>query len=101
MVPLQVDATWYGHVHSYSRTCPVYQRNCMGFASDRTANAPVHLLIGHAGESLACFSVSCSLDERFPGEAGRISGQLQAAPLPYRLQLDRFSQRVAGPGVNV
>ncbi|CAK0782920.1 hypothetical protein CVIRNUC_006115 [Coccomyxa viridis] len=45
----QVDATWYGHVHSYSRTCPVFQRNCMGFAEDGTARAPVHLLIGHAG----------------------------------------------------
>lgn len=49
VVALQVDATWYGHVHSYSRTCPVYQRNCMGFAPDGTANAPVHLLIDHAG----------------------------------------------------
>ena len=52
VVPLQVDATWYGHVHSYSRTCPVYQRNCMGFAPDGTANAPVHLLIGHAGDPI-------------------------------------------------
>lgn len=41
--------TWFGHVHSYSRTCPVFQRNCMGYAPDGTANAPVHMLIGHAG----------------------------------------------------
>jgi hypothetical protein len=45
----QVDMTWYGHVHSYSRTCPVYQRNCMGYARDGSAAAPVHVLIGHAG----------------------------------------------------
>ena len=38
--------TWYGHVHSYSRTCPVYQRNCMGFHADGSAAAPVHVLIG-------------------------------------------------------
>lgn len=61
LIRLQVDATWYGHVHSYSRTCPVFQRNCMGFAADGTANAPVHLLIGHAGafkrKLLACSEV--------------------------------------------
>ncbi|CAL8470701.1 g10243 [Coccomyxa elongata] len=45
----QVDVTWFGHVHSYSRTCPVFQRNCMGYAPDGSANAPVHMLIGHAG----------------------------------------------------
>ena len=46
---VQVDVTWFGHVHSYSRTCPVFQRNCMGYAADGSANAPVHMLIGHAG----------------------------------------------------
>lgn len=25
---VQVDATWYGHVHQYSRTCPVFQVCC-------------------------------------------------------------------------
>ena len=64
MLP-QVDATWYGHVHSYSRTCPVFQRNCMGFADDGTANAPVHLLIGHAGppiiSPLTCLSSASPL----------------------------------------
>lgn len=41
--------TWYGHVHSYSRTCPVYQRVCMPGRPDGSATAPVHVLIGHAG----------------------------------------------------
>lgn len=25
---VQVDTTWYGHVHQYSRTCPVFQVRC-------------------------------------------------------------------------
>ena len=41
--------TWYGHVHSYSRTCPVFQRVCMPPRADGSAGAPVHVLIGHAG----------------------------------------------------
>jgi hypothetical protein len=27
----------------------VFQRNCMGYAADGSARAPVHMLIGHAG----------------------------------------------------
>ena len=50
--------TWYGHVHSYSRTCPVYQRNCMGFNSDGSAVAPVHVLIGQVQTHLICLFAS-------------------------------------------
>ncbi|KAK9845224.1 hypothetical protein WJX81_000461 [Elliptochloris bilobata] len=53
----EVDATWYGHVHQYSRTCPVFQSNCMPDDVDgsggRTAGGPVHVLIGHSGAPLS------------------------------------------------
>ena len=46
---LQVDMTLFGHVHFYSRTCAVFQRNCVPARPDGSAGAPVHVLIGHAG----------------------------------------------------
>lgn len=37
----QVDATWYGHVHQYSRTCPVFQaRPCQMELYDMTRQQP-------------------------------------------------------------
>lgn len=44
-----VDMTWAGHVHNYQRSCPVYKNTCVGYYSDGTAKAPVHLVVGNAG----------------------------------------------------
>ena len=51
----QVDMTWSGHVHVYERTCPIYQKTCLGYAADGTANAPVHTCFGNGGYALSWF----------------------------------------------
>ena len=41
-----VDLALWGHHHSYQRTCHVYKEKC-------TENAPLHLVIGMAGQGLS------------------------------------------------
>lgn len=52
----QVDQVWTGHVHLYSRTCPIFHKTCMGFNSDGSAAGPVHINMGHAGYELTWIS---------------------------------------------
>lgn len=49
----QVDMTWFGHTHWYSRSCPVYKKQCQPPASDGSQTAPVHVNIGNAGASFS------------------------------------------------
>ena len=41
-----VDMTWAGHQHGYSRTCPVYNGNCQTNNADGSRSAPVHFMAG-------------------------------------------------------
>ena len=41
----KVDLSFWGHHHSYQRTCAVYQGKC-------TPGATVHIVIGMAGRTL-------------------------------------------------
>lgn len=43
----------FGHTHWYSRSCPVYRRQCQPAASDGSQTAPVHVNIGNAGASFS------------------------------------------------
>jgi acid phosphatase type 7 len=55
----RVDLAMYGHVHSYERTCPVYQSRCVANASDHYAGAfqaTTHVVVGGAGASLSEFA---------------------------------------------
>uniref|UniRef100_A0A804LQW5 Purple acid phosphatase n=1 Tax=Zea mays TaxID=4577 RepID=A0A804LQW5_MAIZE len=55
----KVDLAFYGHVHSYERTCPVYQ--CVVDASDHYSGpfqATTHVVVGGAGASLSEFAAS-------------------------------------------
>lgn len=45
-----------GHVHLYSRTCPIFQKTCIGYNKDGSAAAPVHVTMGHAGYELSWVS---------------------------------------------
>ncbi|EES16213.1 hypothetical protein BDA96_08G155000 [Sorghum bicolor] len=57
----KVDLAFYGHVHSYERTCPVYQSQCVVEASDHYSGpfqATTHVVVGGAGASLSKFTDS-------------------------------------------
>jgi hypothetical protein len=41
-----VDLAFWGHHHSYQRTCPVYQEKCV-------KNGPVHVVVGAGGQGLS------------------------------------------------
>jgi len=45
----QVDVVFSGHIHQYTRTCPVFKGTCVGYNDDGSAKAPVHLMTGNAG----------------------------------------------------
>ncbi|KAL5224861.1 hypothetical protein ABZP36_011500 [Zizania latifolia] len=51
----KVDIAFYGHVHNYERTCPVYQSQCVVNASDHYSGpfmATTHVVVGGAGASV-------------------------------------------------
>ncbi|EMS57889.1 putative inactive purple acid phosphatase 27 [Triticum urartu] len=52
----KVDLAFYGHVHNYERTCPVYQSQCAVDASDHYSGpfkATTHVVVGGAGASIS------------------------------------------------
>ncbi|XP_020583862.1 probable inactive purple acid phosphatase 1 [Phalaenopsis equestris] len=55
----KVDIAFYGHVHSYERTCPVYQNTCLQNASNHYSGlftATTHVVVGGGGASLADYT---------------------------------------------
>ena len=44
-----VDLTLAGHHHSYQRTCPALEGECVPLAADGSAPVPVHVVMGHGG----------------------------------------------------
>lgn len=55
----KVDLAFYGHVHNYERTCPIYENNCV--SSERssysgTFNATIHVVAGGGGSHLSDFT---------------------------------------------
>ncbi|KAA8542124.1 hypothetical protein F0562_023276 [Nyssa sinensis] len=55
----KVDIAFYGHVHNYERTCPVYQHKCVN--SERSnysglVNGTIHVVVGGGGSHLSEFS---------------------------------------------
>ncbi|CAM6015305.1 unnamed protein product [Sphagnum balticum] len=55
----KVDIAFYGHVHNYERTCPVYENQCISNEKDHysgTYNATIHIVAGGAGAHLSAFT---------------------------------------------
>ncbi|WOL01450.1 putative inactive purple acid phosphatase 1 [Canna indica] len=55
----KVDIAFYGHVHNYERTCPVYQNTCVQNGSNFYGGpfeATTHVVVGGGGASLADFT---------------------------------------------
>lgn len=56
----KVDIAFYGHVHNYERTCPIYQNKCVKSGKSHysgTVNGTIHVVVGGGGAHLSEFSV--------------------------------------------
>ncbi|XP_077250329.1 putative inactive purple acid phosphatase 27 isoform X1 [Tasmannia lanceolata] len=55
----KVDIAFYGHVHNYERTCPIYQNQCVNTEKSHysgTVNGTIHVAVGGGGRELSEFS---------------------------------------------
>ncbi|WVZ12343.1 hypothetical protein V8G54_016873 [Vigna mungo] len=55
----KVDIAFYGHVHNYERTCPIYQNQCVNDERSQysgVVNGTIHVVAGGAGSHLSDFS---------------------------------------------
>ncbi|KAF4361617.1 hypothetical protein F8388_007633 [Cannabis sativa] len=55
----KVDIAFYGHVHNYERTCPIYQNQCVKTGTSHysgVVNGTIHVVVGGAGSHLSEFS---------------------------------------------
>lgn len=55
----KVDIAFYGHVHNYERTCPIYQNQCVNTEKSHysgTVNGTIHVVVGGGGSHLSDFS---------------------------------------------
>lgn len=56
----KVDIAFYGHVHNYERTCPIYQNICTNNEKNYYKgglNGTIHVAAGGGGASLSPFSI--------------------------------------------
>ncbi|KAH6817967.1 purple acid phosphatase 27, partial [Perilla frutescens var. frutescens] len=54
----KVDIAFYGHVHNYERSCPVYQNKCVNLEKSHysgAVNGTIHVVVGGAGAHLSEF----------------------------------------------
>ncbi|KAJ7956050.1 Purple acid phosphatase [Quillaja saponaria] len=55
----KVDVAFYGHVHNYERTCPIYQNQCVTSEKRNysgTVNGTIHVVVGGGGSHLSDYS---------------------------------------------
>ncbi|KAL8552906.1 hypothetical protein ACS0TY_001546 [Phlomoides rotata] len=55
----KVDIAFYGHVHNYERSCPIYQNKCVNsekYEYSGTTNGTIHVVVGGGGSHLSEFS---------------------------------------------
>lgn len=55
----RVDIAFYGHVHNYERTCPIYQNQCVSKEKSHysgTMNGTIHVVAGGGGSHLSKFT---------------------------------------------
>lgn len=55
----RVDIAFYGHVHNYERTCPIYQNQCVNSEKNHYSgivNGTIHVVAGGGGAHLSTFS---------------------------------------------
>lgn len=57
----KVDIAFYGHVHNYERTCPIYQNQCVNKEKSHysgVVNGTIHVVVGGGGSHLSNFTTS-------------------------------------------
>ncbi|KAL2516642.1 putative inactive purple acid phosphatase 27 [Abeliophyllum distichum] len=55
----KVDIAFYGHVHNYERSCPIYQNQCVNSETSHYSgivNGTIHVVVGGGGAHLSEFS---------------------------------------------
>ncbi|KAL6011046.1 hypothetical protein ACLOJK_001490 [Asimina triloba] len=55
----RVDIAFFGHVHSYERTCPIFQNTCVSPEKSHysgVVNGTIHVVVGGGGSHLAGFT---------------------------------------------
>jgi hypothetical protein len=52
----KVDIAFWGHVHFAQRSCPMYNATCAATKDAAGYDAPIHAVIGNAGQTLTPFS---------------------------------------------
>ncbi|KAI3785862.1 hypothetical protein L1987_44988 [Smallanthus sonchifolius] len=55
----KVDIAFFGHVHNYERTCPIYQNQCVNSEISHysgTVNGTIHIVVGGGGSHLSDFT---------------------------------------------
>lgn len=55
----RVDLAFYGHVHNYERTCPMYAEKCVSSERSRysgAVNGTIHVVVGGGGSHLTNFT---------------------------------------------
>ena len=53
----KVDLAMWGHIHYAQLTCPMYNSSCVTSRDPAGYDAPVHAIIGNAGQGLSGFDV--------------------------------------------
>ncbi|KAG2678538.1 hypothetical protein I3760_11G007300 [Carya illinoinensis] len=54
----KVDIAFFGHIHNYERTCPIYQNQCVNKERSHysgTVNGTIHIVVGGGGSHLSEF----------------------------------------------
>ena len=54
----KVDVAFWGHIHFAERSCPMFNGTCVTRRDASGYDAPIHAVIGNAGQSLSSFSKS-------------------------------------------
>ncbi|KAF3436885.1 hypothetical protein FNV43_RR19638 [Rhamnella rubrinervis] len=55
----KVDIAFFGHTHTYERTCPIYQKQCTSTEKHHysgTVNGTIHVIVGGGGSHLSNFT---------------------------------------------
>ena len=52
----KVDIAFWGHVHFAQRSCPMYNATCAATKDAAGYDAPIHAVVGNAGQRLSSFS---------------------------------------------